>query len=351
MNRLASLSCTFRDANATTRMALVDVDDASDSPTEALKERGLVSGIVRVETCSRVEWIVSSSSSKWSLDLLEAAFRKRTPIQAGQLRRHFGAGAALHVFRTCLGLDSLVEAEGAVGKQVTRAFQQAHADKQVDEVLRSLWKHVDGVRHQAREAGLLRNNFGVQSLVKRALEERGLTNRVLILGRGEIGRAVASALGPGAQTFGRDGLSSFLAQAVNADALVICTGGHAPWIDLPAHRGVLIDVGFPPQVRSASGWQQLTLDELLSNDSIELKAGDRHQLEELCIGGADEMVQHLQASAQRKAMGALDAERQSFFEEEWPRLTKDLKPAQADFLKQEFSAFTHRLMKRIGERP
>ncbi len=351
MNRLATLSCTFREANAATRMALVEADNATSSPTIELQNRGLVTGLVRIETCSRIEWVLSSSEPKWAIDLLEAGLRKKAAIKPSQFRRQLGAGAALHVFRTCLGLDSLVEAEGAVGKQVTRAFHHANRNKGMDELLRALWKQADTLRHRAREAGLLRHNFGVQSLVKRALEERQALGNVLVLGRGEIGRAVASALGPSCQSFGRDGLDTFLLRARKATAVVICTSAHAAWVDLPANPGIVIDVGFPAQLRSAPQWTQQPLDALLSQSSVELKGEERHQLEELSIQGTTALSSILHASEQRKAMGLLDAERQQFFEREWPQLAEGLAPEQAARLKQHLSAFTHRLIKRVGGHP
>jgi hypothetical protein len=348
VNRLATLSCTFRDATAALRMALIDADNDVGSASRAMMKNGVVSGLVRVETCSRVEWVISSSQPKWALDLLEASLRKKTQVRPSQLRKQFSAGAALHVFRTCLGLDSLVEAEGAVGKQVTRAFLAANQNKEMDDVLKALWKQVDTVRSRSRDAGLLRHNFGVQSLVKRALEERQKLGNVMVLGRGEIGRAVTAACGPNTLSFGRDRLPQFLTSIRDASAVVVCTGGHEPWLDLPPHPGLVVDVGFPPQIRSAPGWVSLPLDALLSHSQVELKADDRHQLEEFSIEGAAALGAHLQATAQRKAAGILDAERQHFFEVEWPELAKGLAPQQAAQLKQQFSAFAHRLIKRVG---
>src|SRR5438067_8397030 len=97
--------------------------------------------------------------------------------------------------RVAAGLESVAEGEPAVGRQVIRAFERAHAARRTDKALNSCWRAVGALIHGRRALAPSASTVGVHSLVADAvgkwLEPR---QTVLVFGQGQIGKAVARAL-------------------------------------------------------------------------------------------------------------------------------------------------------------
>ncbi len=357
MERLGALGLTFREAPAHARAALLEVDLRDDSPTAELLAKGYVDGVMRIETCSRVEWIISSDRARWAVELLESSLLRRAGLKDVHLKRRWGAGAALHVLRVSLGLSSLVEGEAAVGRQMARAFRKGRDLGHTDRVMHLLWKRLERVRHEARDKGLLRAGFGVQTLVRDVLVERHVEGLVPIFGRGDIGRSVQRALQNGAwpqsPMHGRTELDTFLGEAKTAKAVIICSGAPGSFLDLPERTDdpVAIDVGFPAQLRTAPGWTSLTLDELLTRPDRSLDEDTRGVMEQIASDAVESLREEMDRSESHDALAALDTERRLFLQEELPKLLEGVPSQKATRIKAGVGAFTHRLIRRAGRTP
>ena len=62
-----------------------------------------------------------------------------------------GSAAVHYLLRVAVGLDSVAEGEGAVGRQVLKAFEHARSTGVSDGRLHRVWKHVE--RAHSRAAG------------------------------------------------------------------------------------------------------------------------------------------------------------------------------------------------------
>src|SRR6185503_10147083 len=123
-----------------------------DSPSFELLATGAARGIARLETCSRTEWVVSSSQPQWAAELLRSALMSRLEGGAPGRTLHLkvGPAAAHYLMRVAAGLESLAEGEPAVGRQVLRGFERAHAAKRTDKPLNACWRAVGSLIHRRR---------------------------------------------------------------------------------------------------------------------------------------------------------------------------------------------------------
>src|SRR4051812_12817664 len=108
------LAVTYRHAPTATRAALAARDNMEDAPSAALLKAGHARGVVRAETCSRIEWIVSADNPEWALQLLDAAFVARGAMPAHTAHHYLSDEAMLRVMSVAAGLDSVAEGEAAV---------------------------------------------------------------------------------------------------------------------------------------------------------------------------------------------------------------------------------------------
>lgn len=258
------------------RAALVALDDGGASPTHDLVKGGHARAVLRVATCARVEWIVVADNPAWSATLLEAACTKRAGVRG--LHRHEGDAALDYLFSVTLGLDSVVEGEAAIGRQVLAAFQAAHEEKPLDPTLRRLWHAVSALVSEKRRA-LATQYAGVERLVA----ERISRGPVAIFGRGDIAKAIEEALSARGVAveglYGRDRVEAFATAAATVPAVVVAAAAHEAWLTLPerADHPLCIDVSSPIQVKDRGGFELVTLDALFSSGGAKL-ASDVHAL-------------------------------------------------------------------------
>jgi glutamyl-tRNA reductase len=321
----------------------------------SLRSAGYVTGAACITTCSRTEWILTGDQPEWAGNLLRGALASRMPECPPELVQVRAGAAAVHyVLRVAVGLDSVAEGEGAVGRQVLKAFEQARATGSSDGRLNRVWKHVDRLIHQRRDEVPSARSLGVQSLVRQALHEHPV-KKIAILGRGEFGQAMERSLkavyGWEVSTWSRQQLETLFEEQASFDALVVCTGGAAPWLELPSRKkaGLVFDAGSPPQVKSAPGWTLVGLDTLLARPELHLSEEDREKLHALVDREAVSLTADLAAPAPANALAAIDAERAAFLNEQLPALLVGLSPKQARRVRQAVGAFTHQLMKRTRE--
>jgi glutamyl-tRNA reductase len=343
---LAIVGASWRTANTSTRAAL-----ASLAPIQSLREAGYVSGAACISTCSRTEWVLTSPQPEWAASLLRGAIASRLPeLSRDAVQTRAGPGAIHYLLRVAAGLDSVAEGEGAVGRQVLNAFEEARRDRASDRLLNRVGRHVERLIHGRRLAIPAAQSRGVQALVREALRESAPL-RVAILGRGEFGLAMERSLRAVPDweltTWTRGTLDALVSALPSHDALVICTGGPAPWLSIPRHaRGAIcIDAGSPPQLQhAAEGWRVIGLDALLARPDLQLGEDERVRLESLVDTASAALLADLQAPAPSSTLAAIDAERAAFLNEQLPVLLESLPPKEARRVRRAVSAFTHRLI-------
>ena len=352
---LAVVGVSWRAANTVVRSQFAAMA-AELEPIASLRKAGYVSGAACITTCSRTEWIITSDQPEWAGSLLRGALASALPDVPPELVQVRAGSAAVHyLLRVAVGLDSVAEGEGAVGRQVLKAFEHARSTGVSDGRLHRVWKHVERLIHTRRDEVPSARSLGVQSLVREVLHEHPV-KRVAIIGRGEFGQAMERSLKAVTEwevtTWSRQTLDTLLAQHNQFDAVVVCTGAASPWLELPGLRkkhGLVIDAGAPPQVKAAPGWTMVGLDTLLSRPELHLTEADRDRLGELVGEASVALTAELAAPAPASALAAIDAERFTFLNEQLPQLLTGLPPKQARRVRQAVGAFTHQLLKRTRE--
>jgi glutamyl-tRNA reductase len=70
---LALVGMSYREAPSAVRAALVELDSEAGGPARQLLDAGEISGVVRIESCARVEWLLASERPAWAAELFGAA--------------------------------------------------------------------------------------------------------------------------------------------------------------------------------------------------------------------------------------------------------------------------------------
>ena len=351
---LAVVGVSWRGANTVVRSQFAALA-ADAEPIASLRKAGYVSGAACVTTCSRTEWIITADQPEWAGSLLRGALVSRLPDVAPELIQVRAGSAAVHyLLRVVVGLDSVAEGEGAVGRQVLKAFELARSTGVSDGRLHRVWRHVERLIHARKDEVPGARSLGVQSLVRQVLGEHPV-KRVAIIGRGEFGQAMERSLkavaGWEVTTWSRQQLETLYAELGSYDAVVACTAGAAPWLTIPSRKkqGLVVDAGSPSQVKSAPGWTVVGLDTLLARPELHLSEGERDRLGDLVNHASLALTAELAAPAPSSMLAALDAERFTFLNEQLPQLLAGLPPKQARRVRQAVGAFTHQLLKRTRE--
>ncbi|MBK7861124.1 MAG: hypothetical protein IPJ65_21440 [Archangiaceae bacterium] len=353
MVSVAVVGMDFREGPTAMRAALVALDASSDGPSAELLSTGAAKGIARLETCSRCEWVVSAEQAQWAAELLRSALMSRLEDTGRRMHLKVGPAAAHYLMRVAAGLESVAEGEPAVGRQVLRGFERAHATKSTDKTLNACWRAVGSLIHRRRTIAPSTAAVGVHALVGNVLEAQlPSAAQVHVFGQGQIGKAVARSLSARrrftSKAFNRQTLDGFRDAAKTAEAVVICSGADQAWLTLPARDDgpLCIDIGSPEQVSAAPGWQRLALDDLLSKGALQLPDEEREALEQLCTQTGEALLKELSAPARARALEAIDAERRDFLDVTLPRLLAGLPVKEQKRLRASIASFTHSVIKR-----
>lgn len=274
----------FRIASSATREKLVTSKEDRQHLLTAIRRMDPMAGLQVLETCNRMEWIVSTQMPGWVAEILKArmlSLIKKSGINrinpAPDPKLYKGKEAVLHVIRVVSGMESLAIGEPQIAGQFQAAHKQAQEENTSNSILNRL-AHVAGrMARYGYEVGL-RSNFksGIHGLVAEyiadffGLEMKDRT--ILVAGMGEIGRKTAALI---------EDTSRFRVIRLNrtvrvhhhgdwlelkklpelipaADALVVATGAPRPVIteaDLCGERNnklLLMDIGVPRQVAEAA---------------------------------------------------------------------------------------------------
>ena len=280
---LVVVGCDYRTAATVFREKLVTTPEKRALLFHALGRIDPAAGLAVLETCNRVEWIVSTENPQWMGELLKArmislwknAFRELDshPVPAV----HVGDRAIEHVFRVVVGMESLATGEAQIAGQFQSALKQARKEATTSPILNRLASAAGRLAKAGYRVGFRSNHRqGIHGLVGRYLgrhfpEESG-PRQVLVVGMGNIGRKTAHLLEereqfrvirvnrtvrPEHQGTWRN-LDELAELSCGADALVIATGGLSPVLTAERlelddrERPLLImDIGIPRQVAAS----------------------------------------------------------------------------------------------------
>lgn len=348
---VAVVGMDFREGPSSVRAQLKAFDDSPESPSARLRESLLCEGLARIESCSRIEWVLSARDPAWAAALLKSGLLKALGPSGAGRRMHvkLSTGALHYLLRVTLGLESVAEGEHAIGRQVLKGFEQAHAAGTTDRTLHLCW-HALGRVLQARKETGIGSSVGIQSLVVGELGSTPKSAEVQLLGRGEIGRQVHSALTregfERVTTFARAELPRFHERAARSAAVVVATGGPAPWLELPPRTDwpLVIDVGAPAQVLAAEGWRALGLDALLTRRGLTLDAEALATLHTLADEGTEGLREALESAPGHHVLHALESEKRRFFEDDVGAMLAELPAKEARRVAETLRGFTHRLL-------
>ncbi len=347
---LALVGMSYREAPSVVRAALAALDDGATGPSRQMLESGEITGIVRIESCARVEWLLASPRPSWAADLFSAALISAAD-NTDRLRpraRH-GAAAVGGLLRMAAGLDSVAQGEHAIGNQVLRSFERAHEAGTVCRNLHVAWRGVGEMLNRARRILPQGRTGGVQALVMQRLVDTPRDVPVAVFGLGEIGRAMLRALSDAGftavESFNRASMRAFEGAMQRAGTVIVASGAPHAWLSLPDGVGRrAFDLGSPLQIAASRGWNLTTLDQLLDAQGAVLTESEYAALDAECTASAERVCQALLAPPPSDTLAAMTAMRTEFMQNKLPALLEGLTPQHARKVTSEVNAMLHQFI-------
>jgi glutamyl-tRNA reductase len=270
----------FRIASSALREKLVSTEEGRQHLLAEIHKVDDSAGLLILETCNRLEWIVSTRLPGWLAEMLKARMLSRWYESFPQLK-HFPSPyvftekeAVIHVLQVVVGMQSLATGEAQIAGQFQTALKRAQNEKTTSAVINRLGHIAGRIAKSGFKMGF-RSNYrqGVHGLVVKYMENHFKENladkHILVAGMGEIGRRTTGLI---EETFkckvqpvnrtikethqGKwQPLSELKRLSLTADALVVATGGTTAVIGhenlslAGRHEPLLImDIGIPRQV-------------------------------------------------------------------------------------------------------
>jgi glutamyl-tRNA reductase len=344
---LALVGMSYREAPSAVRAALAAFDSGTSGPSKQLLDAGEVTGIVRIESCARVEWLLASARPSWAAELFGAALigAAENPDHLRPRARH-GAAAVGGLMRVAAGLDSVAQGEHAIGNQVLRSFERAHEAGTVCRNLHVAWRGIGEMLNRARRILPQGRTGGVQALVSQRLSDVPRDAPIAVFGLGEIGRAMLRSLADAGftavESFNRASMRAFESSVARAHTVIVASGAPHAWLTLPEGSGrSVFDLGSPLQLIAAPGWKLTTLDELLDGSGAILPEDQYAALDAECAGSAEKVCQTLLAPPPSDTLATMTAMRSDFMQNKLPGLLEGLPPQRARKLTSEMNAVLH----------
>ena len=326
--RILMVGLNHRTADVAAREALAFDDAGAGRVLEQVRQRFPAAECVLLSTCNRTElYIARPVHGEPAAEALRTVLAEAGGLESGALDaitlNREQEQAALHLFRVCAGLDSMVLGEPQVQGQVRKAYELAQSHDSVGPVLHRLFQGAMAAGKQARaETGIDAGRTSVSSVAvafARSIFDRFSDKTVVAVGAGEMIKGAASALlreqprefwvvnrsprrgaalveSLGGQhrhlaQRGWDDLDDLLTQA---DIVVSCTGATQPVVTHEAFRPVhkrrrnrplfMIDMAVPrdidPTVGTFSNTYLYDLDDL--QQAVGSTTDQRHALAHQC---------------------------------------------------------------------
>jgi hypothetical protein len=347
---LALVGMSYREAPSAVRAALTSLDTGESGPSQQLLEAGEITGVVRIESCARVEWLLASPRPAWAAELLSAALLGAVEVSEPVRPRVRHGGAAVGaLLRVAAGLDSVAQGEHAIGNQVLRAFERAQEAGTVCRNLHVAWRGVGEMLNHARRILPQGRTGGVQALVMQRMTDVPRDAAIAVFGLGEIGRAMMRALADAGfsavESFNRASMRAFDASLQRVSVVILASGAPQAWAVLPEGNGrMAFDLGSPLQLKSAPGWRVTPLDELLDGHGAILPEAEYAALDAECAASTERICQTLLAPPPSDTLAAMTAMRTEFLQNKLPGLLEGLPPQRARQLTSEVNAVLHRFI-------
>ena len=344
---LALVGMSYREAPSAVRAALAAFDTAISGPSKQLLDSGEITGIVRIESCARVEWLMASPRPAWAAELFGATLigAADNPDHLRPRVRH-GAAAIGGLLRVAAGLDSVAQGEHAIGNQVLRSFERAHEAGTMCRNLHVAWRGVGEMLNRARRILPQGRTGGVQALVVQRMTDVPRDAPIAVFGLGEIGRAMLRALADAGftavESFNRASMRAFESALSRAQVVIVASGAPHAWATLPEGNGRLaFDLGSPLQLVAAPGWRLTELDELLDGHGAVLPESEYAALDTECAAATERICQALLAPPPSDRLAAMTAIRTEFMQNKLPGLLEGLPPQRARKVASEVNAMLH----------
>jgi hypothetical protein len=338
---------SYRDAPSAVRAGLAAFDTAASGPSKQLLASGEITGIVRIESCARVEWLMASARPAWAAELFSATLigASDNPDHLRPRVRH-GAAAIGGLLRVAAGLDSVAQGEHAIGNQVLRSFERAHEAGTMCRNLHVAWRGVGEMLNRARRILPQGRTGGVQALVIQRMTDVPRDVPIAVFGLGEIGQAMLRALADAGftavESFNRSTMRAFEVALTRAQVVIVASGAPHAWATLPEGNGRhAFDLGSPLQLAEAPGWRLTLLDELLDGHGAVLPESEYAALDAECSASAERICQTLLAPPPSDRLAAMTAIRTEFMQNKLPGLLEGLPPQRARKLTSEVNAMLH----------
>jgi glutamyl-tRNA reductase len=344
---LALVGMSYREAPSAVRAGLAAFDTATSGPSKQLLDSGEITGIVRIESCARVEWLMASARPAWAAELFSALLvgASDNPDRLRPRVRH-GAAAIGGLLRVAAGLDSVAQGEHAIGNQVLRSFERAHEAGTMCRNLHVAWRGVGEMLNRARRILPQGRTGGVQALVIQRMTDVPRDAPIAVFGLGEIGRAMLRALADegftAVESFNRSTMRAFEVALTRAKVVIVASGAPHAWATLPeGHGRRAFDLGSPLQLAAAPGWRLTVLDELLDAHGAVLPESEYAALDAECSASAERICQTLLAPPPSDRLAAMTAIRTEFIQNKLPGLLEGLPPQRARKVTSEVNAMLH----------
>ncbi len=194
-----------------------------------LTARVEVAGVVVLSTCNRTELYACCRRFHGGVEELVDFLARRAGVAAAELVPHLIVShddtALTHLFRVAAGVESAVMGETEILGQIRHALSRAEADGAASPLLSRAFRHAIRTGRRARAAtGVGTGPSSMPSIAAQRAADHlgGLVGRhALILGAGEMGRAVGAALGRA----GVAGIDVAGGGSTRAEALAATLGG------------------------------------------------------------------------------------------------------------------------------
>jgi glutamyl-tRNA reductase len=369
---LLVVGCNYRQAPSVLRQALVSSSESRQLLYQSMRKIDPQAGLLVLETCNRVEWIISSETPDWIADIMGAMMVDRwkhalqDPAILPQPQIFVHRQAALHVLQVVLGMESLATGEAQIAGQFQLALNRAITERTSSPVLNRLGHIAGRIAKKGYKLGF-RSNYrqGIHGLVGTYLRQTiGLDQvgqPIVVAGMGAIGRRTAALLEEHGyqvirvnRTIAPEHCNSFrpLGQmpslTQSAAAVVIATGSPTPIFHLQqllsnSSRDPLpvLDIGIPlqvcPDARQDNRLIYRTMDDLLHLEDHTALGSYYQELQQLIQNEFDRFAQYTRS---RNMNQLLDKIRQNRLD-----LTKKSIP---DFVGREFPDFDQKRQKEIS---